>query len=242
MEQFERSHTYDLIKKAQAGDAEAKNRLAEENMGLVYSIARRFYGRGFEQEDLNQVGAIGLIKAAGRFDPSFGVQFSTYAVPLIMGEIKRFIRDDGPVKVSRDLKRTASEAARAAEELQKKQGREPGVLEIAKVLGLPPEEVVQAREAALPPESFSAARGDGGQTLADFIPSKETEGALLDRLDVKSAVEGLPQRDKAIIVMRYFLGRTQSEVAKKLGISQVQVSRLEKKILASFKILLKCDI
>ncbi len=174
-------------------------------MGLVYSVARRFYGRGYDDEDLNQVGAIGLLKAIDKFDISFNLRFSTYAVPLIMGEIKRFLRDDGPVKVSRTIKHTAAEAARVIEEVQQKEGRNPGVLEIAQALGVPPEEVVQAREASVPPESFFAVRADGNKTLADFLPSKENESDLLDRLDLKSAVADLPQREQTIIIMRYFL-------------------------------------
>ena len=211
-------------------------------MGLVYSVARRFYGRGYDDEDLNQVGAIGLLKAIDKFDISFNLRFSTYAVPLIMGEIKRFLRDDGPVKVSRTIKHTAAEAARVIEEVQQKEGRVPGVLEIAQVLGVPPEEVVQAREASVPPESFFAVRADGNKTLEDFLPSKENESDLLDRLDLKSAVADLPQREQTIIIMRYFLEKTQSDVAKKLGISQVQVSRLEKKILNGFRNRLKCEM
>ena len=241
MEQYESKQTYALIKKTRAGDASAKEKLTEENMGLVYSIARRFYGRGYDDEEINQVGAIGLIKAIDKFDLSYGVRFSTYAVPLIMGEIKRFLRDDGPLKVSRSIKHTAAEAARISEEVQKKEGRTPGVLEIAKLLGLPPEEVVRAREASAPPESFFAVRAGDDRTLADFLPCKENESDLLDRLDLKSAVADLPQREQTIIIMRYFLEKTQSDVAKKLGISQVQVSRLEKKILDRFKKKLQCE-
>ena len=159
-----------------------------------------------------------------------------------MGEIKRFLRDDGPVKVSRTIKHTAAEAARVIEEVQQKEGRVPGVLEIAQALDVPPEEVVQAREASVPPESFFAVRADGNKTLADFLPSKENESDLLDRLDLKSAVADLPQREQTIIIMRYFLEKTQSDVAKKLGISQVQVSRLEKKILNGFRNRLKCEM
>jgi RNA polymerase sporulation-specific sigma factor len=242
VEQYGSKQTYELIEKAQSGDEKAKNKLAEDNMGLVYSVARRFYGRGYDEEDLNQVGAIGLLKAIDKFDISFNLRFSTYAVPLIMGEIKRFLRDDGPVKVSRTIKHTAAEAARVIEEVQQKEGRVPGVLEIAQALGVPPEEVVQAREASVPPESFFAVRADGNKTLADFLPSKENENDLLDRLDLKSAVADLPQREQTIIIMRYFLEKTQSDVAKKLGISQVQVSRLEKKILNGFRNRLKCEM
>lgn len=216
--------------------------LIESNMGLVYAVARRFYGRGYDDEEINQVGAMGLIKAVNQFDTSFHVRFSTYAVPLIMGEIKRFLRDDGPLKVSRALKHTASEAARMTEEIQKTEGRTPGVLELAKRLNVSAEEVVQAREAVSPPESFFAVRSDGNRTLADVLPGKEYETDLLDRLDLKSAVADLPKREQTIIMMRYFMDKTQSDVAKKLGISQVQVSRLEKKILQTFQKRLKCEL
>ncbi|MFR8974460.1 MAG: sigma-70 family RNA polymerase sigma factor [Eubacteriales bacterium] len=240
MEQYGSKQTYELIEKAQSGDEKAKNKLAEDNMGLVYSVARRFYGRGYDDEDLNQVGAIGLLKAIDKFDISFNLRFSTYAVPLIMGEIKRFLRDDGPVKVSRTIKHTAAEAARVIEEVQQKEGRVPGVLEIAQALGVPPEEVVQAREASVPPESFCCPRMETKPW--QLLPSKENESDLLDRLDLKSAVADLPQREQTIIIMRYFLEKTQSDVAKKLGISQVQVSRLEKKILNGFRNRLKCKM
>lgn len=235
MEQYENSQIYELIKKAQNGDVSAKEKLTRDNLKLVYSIANRFIGRGYDIEELNQVGSIGLLRAIEKFDVSFGVKFSTYAVPLILGEIKRFLRDDGPIKVSRSLKHTASETARVIEDVQKTEGRCPGVLEISKIIGVAPEEIVQAREAVAPTESFSSLRGDTNKTLADILPSKENENDMLEKLDLKTAIKNLKERDKSIIVMRYFLEKTQSDVAKKLGISQVQVSRLEKRILEEFK-------
>lgn len=242
MERYGNEHVYELIKKAQAGDESAKNLFVQENMGLVYSIARRFYGRGCDNEDINQIGAVGLIKAVNKFNPMLEVCFSTYAVPLIIGEIKRFLRDDGPVKVSRTIKHTAAEAAHVIEEVQQKEGRTPGVLEIAKILNIPPEDIVQAQESAIPPESLFNALSDGNKTAEDFLCGRENENDLLDKLDLKSAVDSLPQREQTIVIMRYFLDKTQSEVAKRLGISQVHVSRLEKKILKQFRRQLKCEI
>jgi len=232
---------YQLITKAQQGDKTAKETLLQQNMRLVYSIARRFYDRGCEKEDLHQIGAIGLLKAIEKFDTAYQVCFSTYAVPLILGEIRRFLRDDGPLKVSRSTKHIASEAARITEEIQKQQGRLPGILEIAALLKCSPEEIERAQEATMPPESFSAVMRDGNQSLEDCLPDKHSENELLDRLDLKAAVQDLTLREQTIIIMRYFQDKTQSEIAKKLGISQVQVSRLEKKILTNFRDRLACE-
>ena len=231
---------YERIIKAQQGDTAAKNALINEHMRLVYSIARRFYDRGYEKDDLHQIGAIGLLKAIDKFNTDYQVCFSTYAVPLILGEIKRFLRDDGPLKVSRSTKRIALEAARLTDEIQKREGRMPGVLEIAAKLNCTPYEIERAREATMPPESFSAIVADGNKTIGDYLPDKQNENDLLDRLDLKAAVSDLTPREQSIIMMRYFEDKTQAEIAEKLGISQVQVSRLEKKILANFRNRLSC--
>lgn len=236
----EQAQLYCRIKKAQAGDMAEKEKLTEENMGLVYAVARRFYNRGYEQEDLHQLGAMGLLKAIQNFNSAYNVRFSTYAVPLIMGEIKCFIRDDGPIKVSRTIKQTAAEIIKVQQKVQQEEGRVPGVLEIAKYLKISPEEVIQAMDASMPPESFSAQRGDGNKTLADFLPDKDTENDRLDRLDLKNAILSLSPREQTIILMRYYFDKTQSDIAKKLGISQVQVSRLEKKILETVRKRLSC--
>lgn len=232
---------YQLITKAQQGDKAAKDVLLRQNMRLVYSIARRFYDRGCEKEDLHQIGAIGLLKAIDKFDTTYQVCFSTYAVPLILGEIKRFLRDDGPLKVSRSTKHIASEAARITDEIQKREGRLPGILEIAALLKCTPEEIVRAQDAIMPPESLSTILKDGNLTLEDCLPDKHGESEFLDRLDLKAAVQDLTPREKSIIIMRYFQDKTQSEIAKKLGVSQVQVSRLEKKILTNFRTRLSCE-
>lgn len=235
MDLFDNEHTYFLIKAAQEGDESAKNQLAEENMRLVFSISKKFYGRGYDDEDINQIGALGLVRAIDNFDTSLGVRFSTYAVPHILGEIRRFLRDNGPIKVSRSIKQIAWDISRVCEEIQKAEGRTPGVLEIAKKLGLTPEEVVSAQEAVMPLESFQAVLGDGKTTLSDILPDKETESTILNKLDIKSAISNLPEREQKIIIMRYFEDKTQSEIAKRLGISQVQVSRIEKRILLDFR-------
>lgn len=235
MENYDNEHTYLLILAAQNGDESAKNQIAIENMKLVFSIARKFYGRGYDDEDINQIGALGLVRAIENFDVSLGFRFSTYAVPHILGEIRRFLRDNGPIKVSRSLKQIAYDVSRFIEERQKTDGRTPGVLEIAEGLGLAPEDVVSAKEASIPPESFQAVLADGKTTLSDILPDKETESTILSRLDIESAIQNLPEREQKIIVMRYFEDKTQAEIAKRLGISQVQVSRIEKRILLSFR-------
>ena len=241
MEQQKDIQQYHLIIKAQQGDKAAKDALLQQNMRLVYSIARRFYDRGCEKEDLHQIGAIGLLKAIDKFDITYQVCFSTYAVPLILGEIRRFLRDDGPLKISRSTKHIASEAARITDEIQKQEGRLPGVLEISAILKCTPEEIIRAQEATMPPESLSAVLKDGSLTLEDCLPDTHGENEWLDTLDLKAAVQDLTPREQSIIIMRYFQDKTQSEIAKKLGVSQVQVSRLEKKILANFRNRLSCE-
>ena len=189
---------------------------------------------------MHQIGAIGLLKAIDKFDTAYQVCFSTYAVPVILGEIRRYLRDNGPIKVSRSMKHIALEATRITEEIQKREGRLPGILEIAALLKCTPDEIERAWEATMPPESFSAVLKDGNQTLENCLPDKHSENELLDRMDLKAAVHDLAPREQAIIIMRYFQDKTQSEIAKKLGISQVQVSRLEKKILTDFRNRLSC--
>ncbi len=235
MENYDNEHTYSLITAAQSGDENAKNQLAKENMKLVFSISRKFYGRGYDDDDINQVGALGLVRAIERFDTSVGVRFSTYAVPHILGEIRRFLRDNGPIKVSRSIKQTAAEISRLIEEKQKNEGVTPGILEISKALKISVEDVVAAKEASVPPESFQAVLSDGKTTLSDILSDKEKESEILVRLDIKNAISSLPEREQKIIIMRYFEDKTQAEIAKMLGISQVQVSRIEKKILLDFR-------
>lgn len=203
-------------------------------MGLVYSVVKRFSGRNREVEDLVQIGAIGLIKAAKRFDPGYGVQFSTYAVPMIIGEIKRFLRDDGAVKVSRSIKETAIRGRRAEETLRGRLGRDPGINEIARECGAEPEELLRAFDAAAPPQSIYAETGggdEGGRRMLEMIAADDVEERIVDRVFLKEAMAQLTEREQRVLIMRYFRGRTQSEIAAVIGVSQVQVSRIEKKAL-----------
>lgn len=229
-----------LIRQAQAGKRESREVLIEQNLGLVHHIVKRFLGRGYEAEDLFQIGVIGLIKAIDKFDTSFEVKFSTYAVPLIAGEIKRFIRDDGPVKVSRTLKENGIKVKYARERLNMQLNREPTVEEVAKEAVLTTEEVVLAMEASIQVESIykSVYQNDGNEIymvdqLAD--KGKDEQESLLNHLVVNQLIGSLPEKEQKLIVLRYFQDKTQTEVAKILGISQVQVSRLEKRILLALR-------
>lgn len=229
-----------LIRQAQAGKRESREVLIEQNLGLVHHIVKRFLGRGYEAEDLFQIGVIGLMKAIDKFDTSFEVKFSTYAVPLIAGEIKRFIRDDGPVKISRTLKENGIKVKYARERLNMRLNREPTVEEVAKEAVLTAEEVVLAMEASIQVESIykSVYQNDGNEIymvdqLAD--KGKDEQESLLNHLVVNQLIRSLPEKEQKLIVLRYFQDKTQTEVAKILGISQVQVSRLEKRILLSLR-------
>lgn len=234
----------DLILKAQSGDAKAREAIIDNNTGLVWSVVRRFKNRNAEIEDLFQIGCIGLIKAVDKFDPSFNVRFSTYAVPMVLGEIRRHFRDDGVIKVSRSLKELSLKAKDISERLEQDLGRPPTINELADVLGEEPENVVHAIEASRAPDSLFREFDDedGGENrLIDRISSSadHDESDRIERISLYSALKQLSNREKCIIRMRYYYGQTQQTVAKKLGISQVQVSRLEKKILETLKDKLK---
>lgn len=228
---------FSLIKNAQAGSSAAMNELIKSNERLIWDIAKRFYGRGCEADDLFQLGALGMIKAVKNFELERGLAFSTYAVPMIMGEIKRFLRDDGPVKVSRSLREIASKARRCGSELTQKNGREATVKEIASVLGIPEEEISAAISASERPDSINRpAYGEGSASLGEIIEdSSRFDEKLITKISLAEAAEKLDGRDRQILVLRYFKNMTQSKVAEKLGISQVQVSRLEKKMLEKMK-------
>ncbi|MCY7493078.1 RNA polymerase sporulation sigma factor SigF [Bacillus safensis] len=222
-----------LIKKSQDGDQQARDLLVEKNMRLVWSVVQRFLNRGYEPDDLFQIGCIGLLKSVDKFDLSYDVKFSTYAVPMIIGEIQRFIRDDGTVKVSRSLKELGNKIRRARDELSKSHGRMPTVQEIAEYLDITPEDVVLAQEAVRSPSSIheTVYENDGDPiTLLDQI-ADHSEESWFDKIALKEAIKELEEREKLIVYLRYYKDQTQSEVAERLGISQVQVSRLEKKIL-----------
>ena len=227
--------TIALIEQSHGGDKEARDKLVKNNLGLVWSIVRRFDNRGQEPEDLFQVGSIGLMKAIDKFDTAFDVKFSTYAVPMITGEIKRFLRDDGMIKVSRSLKENAAKIAAAQNRLQKELGREVALSELSEATGLPVEEIVMALEANVEVESIykSVYQSDGNEVcLMDRLPEKkDANERLLNHLLLSQLMEQLEDMERELIVLRYFRDKTQVEVAGLLGISQVQVSRLEKKIL-----------
>lgn len=229
-----------LIINAKAGDRQAQATLVEKNVGLVWSIVKRFQNRGYEIDDLYQIGSIGLIKAINKFDASYGVKFSTYAVPMIIGEIKRFIRDDGIIKVSRSLKEIASKARITKEIVSKELGREPSVNEIAERMNVSTEELVLALEAGCSPESLYSTVGEGDNSpilLIDRInaDNNSSEVDLIDKIAIRQILDSLDTRERQIIILRYFKEKTQVQIAKLLGISQVQVSRIEKKILKDIK-------
>lgn len=226
-----------LIALSQSGDTDARDTLVNCNIRLVWSVVQRFLNRGCEPEDLFQIGCIGLLKSVDKFDLSYDVKFSTYAVPMIIGEIQRFLRDDGTLKVSRSLKELANKVRKTRDELSKGLGRQPTIGEIADKLGITAEEVVFAQEANKPPASIheTVFENDGDPiTLMDQIADESGE-RWFDKLALSEAIETLSERERLIVYLRYYRDQTQSEVARRLGISQVQVSRLEKKILQAIK-------
>lgn len=224
-----------LIGRAHQGDKRAREILTENNMGLVHSIARRFQNRGVEMEDLIQIGCIGLLKAIDKFDTSYDVRFSTYAVPMITGEIKRFLRDDGMVKVSRSLKETAAKAYTVREELFLKEGKEPRMEEIARELGITREELVLAMDSQGQVESLQKTiyQSEGNEiSLEDKLPLEENQQEMVvNRMFLEQALGTLDRKERELIYLRFFQDRTQSSIAQQMGMSQVQVSRMEKKIL-----------
>ncbi len=232
-------HTLALITKSQQGDKKARDTVFEENTGLIYSVAKRFVGRGVEMEDLIQIGSIGLLKAVDHFNASFEVKFSTYAVPMIAGEIKRYLRDDGILKVSRSLKENCVRIYSAREKLEKELGREPVMEEIAQSAQLSVDEVVMSLESGAEVESLHKIiyQGDGNDiSLIDRLQEKENgQDAALNRIFLDEILKKLDARERQLIYMRYFKDMTQTEIAVEMGISQVQVSRMEKRILKQLK-------
>ena len=231
--------TFDLIRRSQDGEKEAKELLVKLHSGLIWNVVRRFLGRGYEAEDLYQIGAIGLIRAIDKFDFTYEVRFSTYAVPLIAGEIKRFLRDDGMIKVSRSLKENQWKIKKAAELLGQELGREPTVEELAVKLSMEPEEIMLCMETVVEVDSMDQGiYGKDGKEifLKDRLASEKNEQEeLMNRLFLQQLLGSLEERDRQLILQRYFENKTQTEVAQILGISQVQVSRLEKRILRKLK-------
>ena len=229
------SRTEELIRRSQAGEQEATEQLVQENAGLIWSVAKRFLGRGTEAEDLYQLGCVGFLKAVEGFDLQFGTQFSTYAVPKIAGEIRRFLRDDGAIKVSRSLKERASAVRLMRARLSSALGREPTISELAEQLGLTAEEIAVAETAAMEVDSISRECGEEGFTLENILTDTESEERMLEKLALRQAIRELPEREKCVISLRYFHGLTQDRVAKVLSVSQVQVSRIEKKAIGMLR-------
>lgn len=225
----------ELLLRAQDGDREASQQMVVENSGLIWSVARRYFGRGVDADDLYQLGCLGFIKAISGFDPAYGTQFSTYAVPKIAGEIRRFLRDDGTVKVSRGLKERAIAVRTARDRLTASLGREPALSELAQELGMEPEEVAMCEVATGTAESINQENGQEGFTLESVLSTGSMEDTLVERIALNEAIEGLQQREKAVIRLRYFKGLTQDRTARVLGVSQVQVSRIERKALENLR-------
>lgn len=225
----------ELISLSQFGDKQATEILVEENSGLIWAVVRRFLGRGVEADDLYQLGCLGFLKAVEGFDLTFGTQFSTYAVPKISGEIRRFLRDDGAVKVSRTLKEQAATIRSTRNRLMSALGREPSIQEISRQTGFSPEEIALAETATAATESIQRETGDEGFSLEDVLTDTESEERMVEKIALRQAISGLPQRERMVVQLRYFHGLTQQRVAKIMDVSQVQVSRIEKKAIAMLK-------
>ena len=228
-----------LIRRAQAGEREAAQQLVEENTGLIWSVARRYFGRGVEPDDLYQLGCVGFLKAIEGFDLSYGTQFSTYAVPKISGEIRRFLRDDGVVKVSRTIKEQAMRIRQARLLLEQRIGREPKMSELSAETGLSPEEIAFAETATGPADSIQRESGDDGFTLELVLGDFGAEDKMVEHVALRAAIEKLPEREKQVIALRYYHGMTQQASARVLHVSQVQISRLERRAVELLRTMLE---
>ena len=227
-----------LIREAKKGDNQAKERLLAENTNLIKSIVKRYLNKGVEYDDLFQLASMGLLKAIIGFDESFGVRFSTYAVPMISGEIKRFMRDDGSIKVSRAIKATAKQINAFVDEYTSNHGEQPSVKMISEKFGIPQSEVVFTMGSSHMPVSIYAQgdyKDEKSKLLLDKLPAEDKQDDILDVMELRSAIASLPDRDKKVIILRYFRDMTQAEVAENLGVSQVQVSRIENRIMQGFR-------
>ncbi len=233
------SRTEELIARSQQGDDGATELLVEENAGLIWAVAKRFLGRGAEMDDLYQLGCLGFLKAVEGFDLAFGTQFSTYAVPKIAGEIRRFLRDDGAVKVSRSIKEQASTIKSTRNQLTHALGREPTILEISRQTGFSPEEIALAENATAATESIQRETGEEGFSLEDMLTDTESEENMVEKIALRQAIEKLPEREAMVIRLRYFHALTQERVSRVLNVSQVQVSRIEKKAILALRELLR---
>ena len=228
-----------LIRRAQAGEREAAQQLVEENTGLIWSVARRYFGRGVEPDDLYQLGCVGFLKAIEGFDLSYGTQFSTYAVPKISGEIRRFLRDDGVIKVSRTIKEQAMRIRQARLLLEQRIGREPKMSELSAETGLSPEEIAFAETATGPADSIQRESGDDGFTLELVLGDFGAEDKMVEHVALRAAIEKLPEREKQVIALRYYHGMTQQASARVLHVSQVQISRLERRAVEMLRTMLE---
>ena len=224
------------LRAAREGDRAAAGKLIEENSGLIWSVARRFFGRGVEAEDLYQLGCLGFLKAIEGFDEEFGTRFSTYAVPKIAGEIRRFLRDDGMLKVSRGVKEQAAKIHQARLALEQRLGREPSVSELTEATGFSGEEIAFAQLATGPAESIHSPCGEDGFNLELVLGDFEAEERMLERVSLRALVEQLPERERKVIALRYYHGLTQQSCARVLGVSQVQVSRLERRAVDALRL------
>ena len=217
------------IRLARKGDREAAGRLVEENSGLIWSVARRFFGRGVDAEDLFQLGCVGFLKAIDGFDESFGTRFSTYAVPKISGEIRRFLRDDGTVKVSRGIKEQAAQIRMGRIALEQRLGREPTLSELSKELDISPEDIVFAETATGPAESLQRESGEDGFTLELVLGDFNAEEKMVEHVALRTAIESLPERERQVVALRYYHGMTQQNCARVMSVSQVQIYRIERR-------------
>ena len=233
------TRTEELITRAQTGDDAALEMLVEENTGLIWAVTRRFMGRGTEMDDLYQLGCLGFLKAVEGFDPDYGTQFSTYAVPKISGEIRRFLRDDGAVKVSRSLKEQASAIRTVRGQLTLALGREPTIAEISRQTGLAPEEIALAETAVAATESIQRECGEEGFSLENILSDTDSEENMVEKIALRQAIDALPEREAMVIRLRYYHGLTQQRIARVLNVSQVQVSRIEKKAIAQLRQLME---
>ena len=223
--------TLDLLDLARQGDRWAAEQVLEANSGLIWAVVKRYYGRGAEPEDLYQLGCLGFLKAVQGFDPAYGTQFSTYAVPKIAGEIRRYLRDNGALKVSRGLREQSLTIYSAREQLRTRLGREPALSELSEATGLSPEEIAVAELAAAAPDSLQQENADGLTLESTLADSTATEESLVERIALRAAIRALPGQEQKTILLRFYKGLTQQQCARILGVSQVQVSRLEKRAL-----------
>lgn len=233
------SDIYTDIRAAQTGDRDAAGKLIEENSGLIWSIAKRFFGRGVDPDDLYQLGCVGFLKAIDGFDESFGTRFSTYAVPKISGEIRRFLRDDGTVKVSRGIKEQAAQIKSARLALEQRIGREPNIFELAAETGFSPEEIAFAEVATGPAESLQKENGEDGFTLEHVLGDYMAEEKMVEHVALRAAIEKLPEKERQVVALRYYHGMTQQNCARVMHVSQVQISRLERRAVDALREMLE---